>query len=355
MPAFRVATPLLLLLLLLVPLGALQSPLQSLATVTFSRSGAQNQLWNEDAFPLTPLPPYGSVALLNVSGPGVLTHLHAVLVDLQGPDPAREVNVAVFLRVTYDGDPGLTFTVPYGAFFQDSWGGQSALFESALFAKRQSNALHSVAPMPFAKSILVELVSAYARTVGGYALAQYERLPSWSNQGYFFAQFTEQHLPQWPYAAVQVVEPISGAGHVVGVSYTATTNRSDIMNEENHFVGVCEGNWNFFIDNTTALPGNSSSPLLLSWLGSEDFFGQSFGWTAGTNLRSGTTYIADHPTRLATYRMLVDAPIRFNASLTAAIQWDWDHPRIPRACLGSSGACPVNFTVTTYYYLAVAG
>lgn len=337
---------------LLTALASLASASSAqLSRVTFARSELTNQLWNEDAFPLTPLPPFGRVTLLNASGPGVVTHLHCVIVDLDGPDYGRLVNTAVSISVTYDSDPTTSFVTPYGAFFGDNFNGLVSNFESALFAKRATNALHAVAPLPFRGAILIELISAYNHTVGGYTDAQIERSPWVEGTGLFFAQHHAQAVPNWPFAAVQVLRPVAGAGHVVGVSYTAETPRSDLMNTANHFVGVCEGNWNFFVDNATALPGNSSDPALLSWLGSEDFFGQSFGWTPSVNERSGTTLIADAPTRLSTYRMLVDAPIRFNRSIAAAVMWDWDHQRIPKPCLQGQALCPVNFTVTTFYYL----
>jgi hypothetical protein len=325
---------------------------QQLSRVTFARTFVQNQLWNDDAFPLTPIPPFGRVTILNASGgPGVVTHLHCVLVDLDGPDPTRAVNTAVSISVMYDNDPSLSFTVPYGAFFGDNFNGLSSEYESALFAKRATNALHAIAPMPFRSAVTIELISTSDHTIGGYTVAQYEHGPWEQGSGLFFAQYSAQSVPNWPFASVQILpQPLSGAGHVVGVSYTAETTRSDLMNVKNHFVGVCEGNWNWFVDNHTSVAGNASDPSLLSWMGSEDFFGQSYGWTPNTNVRSGTTLILDNPTRLSTYRMLVDAPIRFNATLTAAIQWDWDHRRIPTPCLAGESLCPVNFTVTVFYY-----
>ena len=48
---------------------------------------------------------------------------------------------------------------------------------------------------------------------------------------------------------------------------------------------------------------------------------------------------------------IADAPLRFSKSLAAAVQWDWDHARIPAACVNNRGACPVNFTTSVFYYL----
>ena len=126
------------------------------------------------------------------------------------------------------------------------------------------------------------------------------------------------------------------------------------MTVADHFNGVCEGNVEFFLENSTALPGNSSDPALLSWLGSEDFFGQSYGWTLENSERAGTTYIDGifpDPIRMATYRDLSDAPIRFAKSVAAWIEWEWDHARVPKECLSARGSCAINFTVTTLMYL----
>jgi hypothetical protein len=338
-----------------------QSPLSD---VTLAVSGAQNQLWNLDAFPqLTTLAPYGNVTLLNVSAPDAwhaVTSLHLVITPDDGDRMA--MNRGVELVVTYDGDATLSFSVPVGAFFADAWGSTSSTFESVLFSKRNTNSLHSRASMPFRRAVVILLVSHIASRVEGYTIATYELnqpppVPGVS-RGYFFAQYAAQDSPHWPFEATRVFSsPLIGAGHVVAVGYTATTTRSDIMTVADHFNGVCEGNWNWFVDNSTALPGNSTDPALLAWLGSEDFFGQSYGWTKEVFERAGTTLIAGvppSPIQLATYRTLTDAPIRFRAGLTAAIQWDWDHARIPSDCLGTPGACPVNFTVTTHYYLVPA-
>jgi hypothetical protein len=51
--------------------------------------------------------------------------------------------------------------------------------------------------------------------------------------------------------------------------------------------------------------------------------------------------------------MLDDAPIRFNRSASAWIQWDWDHARIPAECVQGTGQCAVHWAITTFYYLQV--
>ena len=354
-----------------VACAAPPSPLD-LALVSFATSGAQNQLWNRDAFPkLTELAPRGRVTLLNVSAAagGVVTSLHVVISPDGGGGSRTEMNEGVFLSVAYEGGAGPGFIVPVGAFFgvffDDSPQPQPNPhnFETSLLARRNTNSMHMRAPMPFAGSVLIELVSAVDFTVGGYSIATYETKgslapPAGGAVGYFVATHVAQSSPDWPFEATRVLPaPLAGAGHVVHVAYSATTARSDLMTVSDHFNGVCEGNWEWFLDNSTALPGNSSDPALLSWLGSEDFFGQSYGWTPENSERAGTTYVDGvfpDPIRMATYRDLSDAPIRFAKSVSAWIEWTWDHERIPAACLSARGSCAVNFTVTTFLYLTNA-
>jgi len=342
-----------------VAVAALPSP-ADLAVVSFASTRATNALWNKDAFPdLTPLRAHGRVTLLNASSAtgGVVTSLHVVL----SADGSREaMNDGVSVAVSYEGGAGPAFIVPFSAFFFEQWADSGpANFESTLFARRTRNSLHCRAPMPFRRSVVIELVSALDEDVGGYAIATYETgsalgVPAGGATGYFMAQHTAQASPDWPFEATRVLAaPVVGAGHVVAVGYTATTARSDVMRVQDNFNGVCEGNWNFFVDNATALPGNTTDAALVAFLGSEDFFGQSYGWTPGVGARAGTTYIGGvfpAPIKLATYRDLSDAPIRFEKSLAAAIQWDWDYARIPAACLAARGACPVDFRVTVFYY-----
>jgi hypothetical protein len=348
------------------------SPLD-LALISFATSGAQNQLWNRDAFPaLTQLAPRGRVTLLNVSlggngggGGGVVTSLHVVIAP-DGDYSRTAMNEGVFISVVYEDGAGPTFSVPVGAFFgvffDDTPQSEPNVhnFETSLLARRNTNSLHLRAPMPFARSVLIELVSAVDFTVGGYSIATYETrgaiaAPAGGAVGYLMATHSAQSSPDWPFEATRILpEPVAGAGHVVHVAYSATTARSDLMTVADHFNGVCEGNVEFFLDNSTVLPGNSSDPALLSWLGSEDFFGQSYGWTLENSERAGTTYIDGifpDPIRMATYRDLSDAPIRFAKSVAAWIEWEWDHARVPKECLAARGSCAVNFTVTTLMYL----
>ena len=346
------------------------SPLD-LALVSFATSGAQNQLWNRDAFPaLTQLAPRGRATLLNVSignggGGGVVTSLHVVIAP-DGGYPRTAMNEGVFISVVYEGGAGPAFSVPVGAFFgvffDDSPQPEPNVhnFETSLLARRNTNSLHLRAPMPFARSVLIELVSTVNFTVGGYSIATYETrgalaAPAGGAVGYLMATHSAQSSPAWPFEATRILPaPVAGAGHIVHVAYSATTARSDLMTVAGHFNGVCEGNFEFFLDNATALPGNSTDPALLSWLGSEDFFGQSFGWTVESSERAGTTYVDGvfpDPIRMATYRDLSDAPIRFAKSVAAWVEWEWDHARVPKECLAERGACAVNFTVATLMYL----
>jgi hypothetical protein len=349
-------------------LAAPPSPLD-LSLVSFATSGAQNQLWDKDAFPLlTELAARGRVTLLNVSlpsGGGVVTSLHVVLAP-NGGGSRTAMNEGVFVSVAYEGGAGPSFSVPVGAlfgvFFDDSPQPEPNVhnFETSLLARRNTNSLHLRAPMPFRRGVLIELVSQVDFSVGGYTIATYEArgaltAPAGAAVGYFMAAHVAQSSPDWPYEATRILPaPVAGAGHVVHVAYTATTARSDLMTVADHFNGVCEGNFEWFVDNATALPGNSTDPALLSWLGSEDFFGQSYGWTQESSERAGTTYIDGvfpDPIRMATYRDLSDAPIRFAKSVAAWVEWTWDHARIPRQCIDVRGTCAVNFTVTTLYYV----
>ena len=145
--------------------GARQHDLDQLTTLQPGvRTTVSNSLWGNDAFPGTPLLLPGkdlTIGFWNASGGGMITEIHLVLA---GPDRG-DLQRHVALKITYDGLPYPSVFVPVGDFFMDQVDSASNNYENKYFAKRPTNSWHCFAPMPYEKSIKIELVSKSSKPV----------------------------------------------------------------------------------------------------------------------------------------------------------------------------------------------
>jgi hypothetical protein len=105
--------------------------------------------------------------------------------------------------------------------------------------------------------------------------------------------------------------------------------------------------------------GDYRSPHLLGCI-YQDMFGYSFGWASpNSGLLTGTPLWIEEPTaktagvQLSTYRFFDTAPIQFDSSLHAQVNWHYDtgHNVPANLCPPETG-CKVEYDVMTYLYLA---
>lgn len=347
-----------------------------------TRTTAANALWSDDAFPTLPqLAPNETLTIgyWNSTGGGVVTNLHLVLVGA----PAAVLRRRVALKIVYDDLPFPSVFVPVGDFFLDTAGGASEPYESLLFAKRPVGSWHSVAELPYAASLRLELVNGADAVVAGYAVAYHEsRRFAAGVDSYFHAVFSGNPSVAFPWEPVPLLPAgtgVAGPGHIVGVSLAFSAAAEVAPAFPGNFDHVCEGNWEFFFDNTTRAFGNDTavnpasagfavSEHVLAVLGSEDLFGYSYGWGGDERIlgvneslygteRSGTTVwqhpAADGSVRLSTYRFW-DAPLRFSRAAWAQVNWGYDvgHNVPADLCPPAPAGCRVTYDVMTYVYLA---
>jgi hypothetical protein len=147
-----------------------------IARLETAKTTVANSLWSNDAFPGSPRLALNSsltIAYFNASGGGRVTHIHLVL-----EGPARgELQRHVAISITYDDEPFPSVFVPIGDFFLDQSDSRNNNFESSLFAKRPTNSWHCKAPMPYLKSIKIEMVNQASKTVGGYSFVTHDDVP----------------------------------------------------------------------------------------------------------------------------------------------------------------------------------
>jgi hypothetical protein len=339
------------------------------------RTTVANSLWGDDAFPGTPeLRPNQSLTIgfWNSTGGGVVTEIHLVLSGL----PRRELQRHIAFKVTYDELPYPSVFVPLGDFFLDQVDSDSNCFESAYFAKRPRRSWHAFAPMPYRTSIKLELVSKASAVVKGYNYVYHDSKPFAEGTGYFHAVYQGNIALRFPWEPAKMLpfQGIEGPGHLIGTSLTFTG--MDGSKFAGTFEHVCEGNYELYFDNSTALMGNDSavdyansgyqtSTHVIAVLGSEDWFGYSYGW-AGDELElgksgffgtrhSGTTYW-DEPTNksrtLATYRFF-PAPLRFSSRAWGQVNWHYDTGHnVPENLCPPGNGCAVAYSIMSYWYLA---
>jgi hypothetical protein len=372
----------------------------------------ENSLFNYDAFPELPeLHPGGrvTIAQFNASRGGRINLMHLVVSGLGCGNPSGcptqrlEIQRRVALSITYDENPFPSVVVPIGDFFVDHGPDcfeRNALgllepcrpsrsrdptarnsttgkqFETPVVAKRDSDSWWSYIEMPYRTAIKVELVSRANVTIGGYAWVQHEDSPfDASSDGYFHAVFSSNPSLRFPLDTVPILNggSVAGPGSLIGYAmvFTATAAPPVFAGDFNY---VCEGNWEFFLDNATALRGNDSSvdiaqagyqasDGLVTFLGTEDAFGYSGGWSGeSTGYYSGTPLWFQQGSRhaLSTYRFFPERPLRFSKQLRGQVNWAFDVQRNPvfhtgspvwRACPAGVG-CLMSYDVITYMYLA---
>lgn len=299
----------------------------------------QNSLWNHDCFPELPdLEPQGKIPLFAHQGPGIVRTLHLTL-NIDGEN-REELLRGVYLKATYNNLDFPSVYGPVGDFFCDSFGGKSACFSGVAMAKRPVNSLFCYLPMPFEKSVILELENKTDKKVTGYGYVTGEAVSEFKeDMGYFHSKWIHgsYRLPQTP---VELLD-VKGEGHFLGCHLTAVSACPHFLENQ----GICEGNDEFYID-------GSYEPVC-NYLGTEDFFGFSWNWRSiYCDSYSGTTYLDDKDgvTKLACYRFLLNDPVRFSKSLRVRINYAHEKKNqfLIKAKREDNG--DVEFGIAVYWY-----
>jgi D-arabinan exo alpha-(1,3)/(1,5)-arabinofuranosidase (non-reducing end) len=274
--------------------------------------------------------PGQAATLLEVAGPGLITHLWFTI---NSPDPMHLKNLV--LRAWWDGESSPSVEVPIGDFFGLGLG-EYFVYQSALLAVAPIKALNAYFQMPFASAARLTLTNeGSVRTRSLYFAVDYLSLPALPpGLGRFHAQY-RQAAPcqavvssgknlggQDNYVFLEAV----GKGHLVGVAQAV------LQNEDGWFG---EGDDMIFID-------GSRMPVI-NGTGTEDFYNGAwdFGREAFANQHQGAPYVVD-PERIGgrycLYRWFVEGPIAFEKSIRVTIEH------------GTANNRSDNFYSTAYWY-----
>jgi len=282
---------------------------------SYDRSGG-----NDD---FRPIEPGATLTVLDVDGPGSITHIWMTLAS-----PENYHLKKLVLRMYWDSEPAPSVESPLGDFFGLGLG-EYHVWESQLLSVANERALNSFFPMPFQKHALITVTNEGAMNVDAfYFNLDYRALANPLPNGtlYFHAQFRQaQPNHGWTTDWINNSDPrvnsvknldgegnyvwmeATGRGHYVGVTMSVFQNQDDWWGE---------GDDMFFLDGERmpSINGTGSEDYFLGAysFGDHSFTYQLYGAAVKGGERAGS--------RSSVYRFHLDSPITFTKSIRATIE-----------------------------------
>jgi hypothetical protein len=287
--------------------------------------------------------PGETLTLMDVDGPGVLTHIWFTLWSQE----EYHLKKLVF-RIYWNHETAPSVEAPLGDFFGLGLGDYHP-WESELLSVANEHALNSFFPMPFQKHARLTVSNEGQTKVGSFYFnldyRAYAR-PLASDTLYFHAQFRQVQpnrgwTNEWKSNGDPLVEnkknldgkdnyvwmEAAGRGHFIGVTMSVLQNQDGWWGE---------GDEMFFIDGESAPSINGT--------GSEDYFlgAFDFGDRAFSYRLYGAPVKGEERagSRTSVYRFHLDSPITFTKSIRATIEH------------GHANARSDNFYSVAYWYQA---
>jgi hypothetical protein len=288
-----------------------------------------------------PVDPGASLTLLDVKGPGVITH---IWFTINSDDHMHLKNLV--LRAWWDGESSPSIEAPIGDFYGLMLG-EYFTYQSALLTVAPVKALNAYFEMPFASAAKITITNQGSqRTDNLYFAIDYVTLPSLPEGiGRFHAQYRQSAPPKatvdnWQYNWDKSVNDIknlkgesnyvyleaTGRGHFVGVTHAVQQNQEGWFGEGDDMI---------FIDGDE-LPTINGTGTEDYFNGAWDFNGQPFAY-----LHNGAPYIVDAERiggRYCLYRWHTESPITFEKSIKVTIEHGHGNHRSD------------NFYSTAYWY-----
>lgn len=282
----------------------------TLAAEPSDAPGGLDHLWRpSDAKPARVTGTHQTIAagkervLATLDGPGVIRHIWFTA-GLGTEEIVKRFHRGVILRAYWDDETEPSIDVPFGDFFAVGHGVQRP-FECAVlsmtpYPENVRAGFNTYFPMPFKKKARLVLVNQMAvDATGVYWHIDYDRLPALPNDTLTFHATYRAARPvprEVPFVMCDAV----GRGKYVGTVWSV------------HLLAPhswVESREDFYVDGATepTLPGT----------GSEDYYGQAWGYRAGLQmLYLGTsTHVPDGFGKWTAYRFHVPDPIAFAESI----------------------------------------
>jgi hypothetical protein len=270
-----------------------------------------------------PIDPGSTFTVLDVAGPGMISHIWFTLIDSEPYHLKR-----IVLRMYWDGEPTPSVEAPLGDFFGLGLG-EYHIWQSQMLSVGSVKALNCFFPMPFARRARITVTNeggekinalyynidyrAFSNSIPAdtlYFHAQYRQ--SQPNHGWIanwqpldlYQQITKQNLDG---KDNYVWFEAKGHGQYVGVTMSVLSNQD---------LWWGEGDDMFFIDGE-ASPSIAGTGTEDYFLGAWDFGGQPFSYPLFGAPVVGAEVAG---ARSSVYRFHLEAPIPFTKSFKATIE-----------------------------------
>jgi len=274
--------------------------------------GDKEERSNSDNFRV---PPGETNVLLNVRGPGVITHMWMTFLGPEPQDWAKEGSADhqdLLLRIYWDGRERPAVECPVGDFFANCFGKRSEVISLPVVVE-DADSYNCYWRMPFRKGARIEIVNQSRKSLNLlYYNIDWIRLPRLPrNTPYFYAHYRQEY----PVSSGKdyVVLDTQGKGHYVG-TVLAVRTRSPAW--------FGEGDEKIYID-------REEHPSIWG-TGTEDYFLSAWGLKQTSTPYAGVPYFDEWGIvggHTSAYRWHISDPIVFNRGIKVTFEhFGWISP-----------------------------
>lgn len=246
------------------------------------------------------LPAGQTLTLLDVDGPGAVTHIWMTLAANEYAWPRL-----LRLRIYWDNSPFPSVDAPLGDFFAVGHGFERKVDSLPVRCSSDGRSRNCYWPMPFRKHARVTVTNEGKRGVGLFYFQidwrKMDRIPD--DVAYFHAHY-RQALPAPP-GKNYLIADIQGSGHYVGTVMSVLQNRTGWFGE---------GDDMWYVDGETKAS--------MEGTGTEDYFNDAWGFREATGPYYGITVSEGQGVgaRCCAFRWHVPDPVPFKKSLRLEIE-----------------------------------
>ncbi len=278
--------------------------------------------------------------LMNVKGPGVITHIWLTFLGPEPQDWAKEGSAnhqEMLLRIYWDDNPKPAIEAPIGDFFASCFGKRSEVISLPVILD-DGDAYNCFWRMPFRKSARVEIVNQSTKNINllyyNIDWIKKDSLPK--DTPYFYAQYRQEYPVQ--HGKDYVLLDTKGKGHYVG-TVLAVRTRSPMW--------FGEGDEKIYID-------GEENPSIWG-TGTEDYFLAAWGLKKNMTPYFGTPYfdqwgiVGGHT---AAFRWHVNDPLVFNTGIKVTFEhFGWMSPdENPKHLTNSWNEREDDFSSVAFWY-----
>jgi D-arabinan exo alpha-(1,3)/(1,5)-arabinofuranosidase (non-reducing end) len=286
------------------------------------------------------VPPGKTKVLLDVKGPGVITHIWMTFL---GPEPqpwARNGSAnhqEMLLRTYWDGRQRPAVEAPVGDFFANSFGKRSEVISLPVIVE-DADSYNCFWHMPFRKSARIEILNQSDKPISllYYNIDWVKKKHVSEDTPYFYAQYRQEYPVQ--HGKDYVVLDTRGKGHYVGTVLSVRTRSPSWFGEG---------------DEKTYIDGEKTASI---WgTGTEDYFLSAWGLKKTSTPYFGVPYfdqwgiVGGHT---SAYRWYITDPIVFNTGIKVTFEhYGWIPPdENPKGLSNSWNEREDDYSSVAYWY-----